>query len=180
MVTAAHRVWVLPATREFPERLNDPLLRWQFPEDMWAELQRSFNGFEASAYFKDHEREESNADLSIGQWIRAGAVIGMGTDSGTPLNFHTDALWREAKAFVDHGMPASRAIVALTAVGAQVLGKQKDLGTIEQGKLADIAVVMGNPLFDIVALSNVLVVVKDGVLYKSAKPLDLRMLPTAQ
>lgn len=180
VVTAAHRVWVLPATREFPERLNDPLLRWQFPEDMWAELQRSFNGFEASAYFKDHEREESNADLSIGQWIRAGAVIGMGTDSGSPLNFHTDALWREAKAFVDHGMPASRAIVALTAVGAQVLGKQKDLGTIEQGKLADIAVVMGNPLFDIVALSNVLVVVKDGVLYKSAKPLDLRMLPTAQ
>jgi imidazolonepropionase-like amidohydrolase len=147
---------------------------------MWAELQRSFKDFEVSVYFKDHEREESNGDLSIRQWIRAGATIGMGTDSGSPLNFHTDALWREAKAFVDHGMPASRAIAALTAVGAQILGKQKDLGTIEPGKLADITVVRGNPLFDIVALSNVLVVVKDGIVYKSAEPLDLGTLPTVR
>jgi imidazolonepropionase-like amidohydrolase len=178
VVTAAHRVWVLPATREFPERLNDPVLRRQFPDDMWAELQRSFKDFAVSEYFKDHEREESNGDLSIGQWIGAGAVIGMGTDSGSPLNFHTDALWREAKVYVDHGMPASRVVAALTSVGAQILGKQKDLGTIERGKLADITVVMGNPLFDIVALSNVLVVIKDGVVYKNAEPVDPHTLQT--
>ena len=42
------------------------------------------------------------------------------------------------------------------------------LGTIEPGKLADITVIHGNPLFDIVALSNVDVVIKDGVPYREA------------
>ncbi len=177
--TAAHRVWVLPATRDFPERLEDPVLRRQFPPAMWAELQRSFKGFADSAYFQDHAREESHREESIGQWIRAGAVIGMGTDSGSPLNFHTDALWREAKVFVDHGMPAPEVIVALTAGGARILGKQDDLGTIEPGKIADITVVRGDPLLDMDALANVQVVVKGGVAYDHARPVDPRTLPPA-
>jgi imidazolonepropionase-like amidohydrolase len=163
--TAAHRVWVLPATRDFPERLDDPELRRGFPAEIWAELQNSFRQFQTLGYFHNHEQEELNGDASISQWIRAGAVIGIGTDSGSPLNFHRDALWREAKVFVDHGMPAAKVIAALTSVNARILGKESEIGTIEPGKLADITVVKGNPLFDIVALSNVDLVVKDGVPY---------------
>jgi imidazolonepropionase-like amidohydrolase len=166
--TAAHRVWVLPATREFPERLDDPRLARQFPADIWLEMQESFKPLNALKYFKDHAQEEANGDASIGQWIRAGAMIGMGSDNGSPLNFHSDALWREAKVYVDHGMPPARVISALTIVGARILGKEKDLGTIEPGKLADITVVRGNPLFDILALSDVDVVVKDGKAYRDA------------
>jgi Amidohydrolase family len=99
-------------------------------------------------------RRLSSFCASISQWIRAGVVIGMGTDSGTPLNFHRDALWREAKVLVDHGMSAARVITALTLVYARILGKERELGTIEPGKLADITVVKGNPLFDIVALGE--------------------------
>jgi len=47
-----------------------------------------------------------------------------------------------------------------------IIGKGRELGTIEPGKLADIIVVSGNPLFDITALSHVEVVVKDGTIYK--------------
>jgi imidazolonepropionase-like amidohydrolase len=177
--TAAHRVWVLPATREFPERLDDPELKRQFPADMWAELQNSFRDFSNLDYFKNHSREESYGDDSIRQWILSGAVIGMGSDNGSPLNFHTDALWREAKVFVDHGLPAARTIAALTSVGARILGKEKDLGTIGPGKLADITVVRGNPLFDITSLSSVAVVVKDGIAYRNAQPVNLRALPRA-
>jgi hypothetical protein len=36
--------------------------------------------------------------------------MGMGTDSGTPMNFHSEALWREIKAHVDTGMSPQRAI----------------------------------------------------------------------
>jgi imidazolonepropionase-like amidohydrolase len=168
VLTAAHRVWVFPATREFPERLEDPGLEHQFPPDMWTELQDSFKRFHTLTVFKNREQEEFFGDASINQWIRAGAVIGMGTDSGTPLNFHRDALWREAKVFVDHGMPAAKVITALTWVNARILGKERELGTIEPGKLADITVVKGNPLFDIVALSNVDVVIKDGVPYRDS------------
>jgi len=92
--------------------------------------------------------------------------MGMGTDSGTPMNFHIDALWREAKSFADHGMPPIRVISALTRVNARIYGKPNELGTIEVGKLADIIVVDGNPLFDIVALSHVQTVIKDGVVWK--------------
>ena len=106
------------------------------------------------------------AKASLGQWIESNATLGMGTDSGTPMNFHTEALWREIKAHVDTGMSPQRAITAATRVNAAILGKEKELGTIEPGKLADIIVVRGNPLFDVTALSNVEVVVKDGVVYK--------------
>jgi imidazolonepropionase-like amidohydrolase len=51
----------------------------------------------------------------------------------------------------------------------RILGKANQFGTVEPGKLADIIVVEGNPLFDIVALSNVEVVVKDGVVYKGGR-----------
>lgn len=169
--TAAHRVWVLPATREFPERLDDPALAREFPADIWTEMQDSFKNLGALGYFRNHVQEETNGDASISQWIRAGAVIGMGSDNGSPLNFHTDALWREAKVFVDHGMPPARVITALTLVGARILGKEKDLGTIGPGKFADIVVVRGNPLFDIVALSNIDMVVKNGVAYRDATPI---------
>jgi len=166
--TAAHRVWVYPATLDFPERLEDPEVKRGFPPDIWAEVQDSFKNFHALPYFQTNDRQQFFGDASIEQWIKAGAVIGMGTDNGTPMNFHSDALWREAKVFVDHGMPAQRVISSLTRVGARILGKQNQLGTIEPGKLADIIVVEGNPLFDITAsLAHVDVVIKDGVVYKS-------------
>jgi imidazolonepropionase-like amidohydrolase len=180
VLTAARRMWVFPATREFPERLEDPELEHQFPPDMWNEVHDSFKRFHTLGVFKNREQEEYFGDASIGQWIRAGAVIGMGTDSGTPLNFHRDALWREAKVFVDHGMPAARVITALTWINARIFGKERELGTIEPGKLADITVIKGNPLFDIVALSNVDVVIKDGVPYRDSISVDLGTRSTSR
>ena len=64
-------------------------------------------------------------DRSMSQWMEAGTVIGMGTDSGTPMNFHPEALWREIKAFVDLGMPELSAISAATRVNARIMGKGK-------------------------------------------------------
>jgi imidazolonepropionase-like amidohydrolase len=165
--TAAHRVWVFPATLEFPERLQDPQLKEDFPPELYDEVQDSFKRFHTLRYFATNDRQEFFGDASIRQWIRSGAVVGMGTDSGTPLNFHTEALWREAKTFVDHGMAPTRVISALTRVNARIFGRN-DLGTVEPGKRADIIVVEGDPLFDIVALSRVDIVVKDGVVYKGA------------
>jgi imidazolonepropionase-like amidohydrolase len=76
-------------------------------------------------------------------------------------------------------MPAAEVIAALTLVNARILGKESELGTIEPGKLADITIVRGDPLFDIVALSNVDVVVKDGVPYRDAMRIEPGARPTA-
>jgi len=83
---------------------------------------------------------------------KAGVAIAMGTDAGTPFNLHGENL-RELKLLVQHcGFSPAEAIQAATLVNARVLGLEKELGTIEEGKLADLVVVDGNPLDDIEVL----------------------------
>lgn len=166
VITAAHRAWIYPDTLAFPERLQDPRLKKDLSPVTYAEVQDSFKNFRALPYFGRTDRETTFRDEGVRQFTESGTVLGMGTDSGTPMNFHTEALWREAKVHVDMGMPPIKVISALTRVGANILGKQRDLGTIEPGKLADIVVVNGNPLYDIVALAHVERVIKGGKLYK--------------
>lgn len=166
VITGAHRVWVFPATVEFPERLQDPRLRDDLPAAMYDELQRSFENFHTLPYFQTTARQMFFGDASLGQWIEAGAVMGMGTDSGTPMNFHTEALWRELKAHVDLGMTPMEAIVAATRVNARILGLADDLGSIEPGKIADIVVLRGDPRFSITELNEPVIVVKDGKVYR--------------
>src|SRR5207247_1699484 len=137
-----------------------------FPPEIYAEVEDSLKDYRSLRYFNTTDRQMFFADDDMKQWITTGAVVGMGTDSGTPMNFHIDALWREAKAFVDHGMSPVRVISALTRINSRIYGKANEIGTVEPGKLADIIVVDGDPLFDITALSHVETVVKDGVVYK--------------
>ena len=82
------------------------------------------------------------------------------------MNFHTEAMWREMKVFVDLGMSPQKVISAATRINARILGRGRELGTVEVGKLADILVVQGNPLLSITALDRVVHVVKDGVPYR--------------
>jgi imidazolonepropionase-like amidohydrolase len=168
VVTAAHRSWVFPDTVAFPERLQDPQLKLDFAPipGLYEEVQNSLKNFQALGYFARTDREVFFRERGVKQFIEAGVVMGMGTDSGTPMNFHTEALWREIKAHVDMGMSPQRAIMAATRVNARSVLGTPDRGTIEPGKLADVIVVNGNPLYDITALSRVEVVVKDGIVYK--------------
>jgi imidazolonepropionase-like amidohydrolase len=75
--------------------------------------------------------------------VEAGVRIAMGTDSGvTP---HGRNL-RELTLMVAGGMSPAAALEATTRSAAQLLGVERDLGTIEKGKLADLVVVAGDPL----------------------------------
>src|SRR6185295_13725681 len=150
----------------FPERLQDPALKQLYGPEIYEEVQRSLANWPTLGYFNRTDREMLFRERGVKQFIESGAVMGMGTDSGTPMNFHSEALWREIKVHVDMGMSPSRAIAAATRVNANAIGKGRDLGSIEPGKIADIIVVNGNPLFDITALSHVEVVVKDGTVFK--------------
>ena len=97
--------------------------------------------------------------------------MGVGTDSGTPMNFNTDGLIREMKILTDEGVPPLEVISDATRVKARIMSK-RDLGTIEPGKLADIIVVPGDPIYnDLTDLAYVQDVIKGGVIYKeNGKP----------
>ncbi len=179
VVTAAHRAWIYQDTANFPERLQDPDMKKLFGPDIYNEVQDSLKNWWTLGYFQRTDREMLYRERGVKQFIESGAVMGMGTDSGTPMNFHSEALWREIKVHVDMGMTPMRAIAAATRVNAQIIGKGRELGSIEPGKLADIIVVNGNPLFDITALSHVEIVVKDGVVYKGGSAMDVRPPSTA-
>jgi imidazolonepropionase-like amidohydrolase len=78
--------------------------------------------------------------------MHAGIPVAMGTDAGGYGHGHNAV---ELGLLVDAGMSPMEAIVASTATAAACLGLEKDIGTIEPGKLADILVIDGHPLADI-------------------------------
>lgn len=167
--TVAHRIWVYPATEANPGRLNTPELEADMPADVFAEVQRSFKNFRALSYFRDTPDEIRHSKINARQFIDANAYMGVGTDAASPMNFHTEAIWREMSALVDSGMTPARAIAAATKTGAEIIGMGRDLGTLEAGKLADIIIVDGNPLADINTLDYVAVTIKDGSVWYDPK-----------
>lgn len=95
--------------------------------------------------------------------VKAGAKMAFGTDAG--VYPHGD----NAKQFaymVKFGMTPAQAILAATRNGADLLGRARDVGSVEPGKYADIIAVDGNPLTDIRALEHVSFVMKGGIVYK--------------
>lgn len=72
------------------------------------------------------------------------------------------SLHYEMQMLTDMGIAPMKAIQGATLWSAEVIGQQKDLGSVEVGKLADFTVVEGNPLADISATKNVRLVIKDG------------------
>jgi imidazolonepropionase-like amidohydrolase len=122
------------------------------------------------------EHEEDNTDLRrrivanhkevFQKAMRLGVKIAFGTDVGA-YEHGTSA--REFKLMVDYGMKPIDAIRAATLRGAELLRMERQIGTIEPGKFADVIAVEGNPLEDIRAMGRVVFVMKAGKVYKSPK-----------
>jgi imidazolonepropionase-like amidohydrolase len=92
--------------------------------------------------------------------FKAGIKIAMGSDAiYTMFGENT----RELGWFVKAGMTPEQALRTATTNGAELLGKEKELGAVAPGCLADLVAVEGDPLADInVVLNNVKWVMKDG------------------
>ena len=76
---------------------------------------------------------------------QSGIAIAMGTDAGTPFNYHGDNA-QELERMVAFGMTPMQAIVASTATAAQLIGIQDSVGTLTKGMEADLVILKGNPL----------------------------------
>ncbi len=97
--------------------------------------------------------------------MRIGVKICFGTDVGA---FEHGTSAREFVKMVEYGMKPIEAIRSATTRAAELLRMEKQIGSIEKGKLADIIAVEGNPVDDIKALTRVTFVMKAGHVYKSA------------
>lgn len=74
-----------------------------------------------------------------------GIAIAMGTDAGTPFNYHGDNA-QELERMVAFGMTPMEAIVSSTATAARLIGIQDLVGTVTKGMDADLVILQGNPL----------------------------------
>ncbi|MFC2949306.1 metal-dependent hydrolase family protein [Virgibacillus sediminis] len=98
---------------------------------------------------------------------KAGVKIAMGTDAGV---FKHGTNLRELGLMADGGMSPLETITASTKTAAECLGWEDKVGTLEEGKLADVIITKGNPLDDIYSLADndtIQVVVKNGEVEKN-------------
>jgi len=113
-------------------------------------------------------KTEEIMDQHISSFVRAykaGVKIAMGTDAATPFNKHGENA-QELELMVNAGVKPVDAIMATTKWGAELLGMDSKIGTLEPEKEADMIAVEGNPLEDITLLKNVKFVMKSGKVYK--------------
>jgi imidazolonepropionase-like amidohydrolase len=109
------------------------------------------------------------AASSLKMSYEAGVPIAMGSDVGTPLNYHgenaLEVYWMQ-----QGGMSAMDALVSATGNAARALGWGHWLGTLEEGKVADLIVYDKNPLDDLRLLADktsLQFVIKDGLIVAS-------------
>ena len=95
--------------------------------------------------------------------MRGGGTVALGTDSPLPGNAILNHLGLRAE--VKYGLKPWEALQTVTLLAARAFGYEKDLGTIEQGKLADLILVAGDPLDDIRDAAKLRQVMVDGRVY---------------
>ncbi|MEN8260951.1 MAG: amidohydrolase family protein [Pseudomonadota bacterium] len=96
---------------------------------------------------------------------QSGVIIAAGTDAGNIGTLHGPALHRELELMADAGLSPQEILTAATRGGAQVMGRGSNLGTLEQGKLADFLLLDADPLADITHLRRIARVIKGGILF---------------
>lgn len=114
----------------------------------------------------------------VGPMQRAGVEFLAGTDVLNPYCFPGFSLHDELALMVNAGLTPMEALQAATLNPARFLGKEKELGTVEKGKLADLVLLDANPLEDITNTQKINAVVVGGKLIPKSEL--QRMLATVE
>jgi imidazolonepropionase-like amidohydrolase len=103
-----------------------------------------------------------------GRAHRAGIALSAGTDDGPGETTGSySALHQELRMLVEGaGLTAEEAVRAATMTGARTIGRGKDMGSIEVGKLANFIVLDRNPMTDIRNFASIFMTVKNGINYR--------------
>jgi Tol biopolymer transport system component/imidazolonepropionase-like amidohydrolase len=99
--------------------------------------------------------------------LRAGGSVGLGSHGNQQGLGAQWEMWNLASG----GMTPMEVLQVSTIIGAESIGFERDLGSIEAGKLADVVVLDANPLDDIRNTNRIRYVIKNGFVY-DANTLD--------
>lgn len=104
------------------------------------------------------------APKSFENFRKAGTPIGVGTDGGTGICF-TGAIEIEFKGFLRYGFSVKDILRMVTLGNMEIVKTDDQLGSISQGKLADMVLIEQNPLENIMATASPVKVFKEGRCY---------------
>jgi imidazolonepropionase-like amidohydrolase len=107
-------------------------------------------------------RQAANDWKLTGELHHAGIPLLVGSDSLDPFVFPGESLHRELAEVVRAGLSPEDALAAATMGAARFLGRERELGTVETGKLADLVILDGSPLENIANTQRVAAVVHAG------------------
>ena len=134
-------------TRDNPERIDDPRWHEGLPEEIVDDIYASLQDLQRLPYYQLMPIRRPTLQRKIQQLREAGVVMLIGTDSGVPLTFHSDSTWREIDYWVEtFGFEVMEAIRAATYWPSLMMGVSDDVGTLAEGKVADIIAVRGDVL----------------------------------
>ena len=151
----------------FPEFVDHPRFREQYSEEVYAHLRWSWSNPNAVPWGIGAPERIKVAKRKLKTFIAAGGreQIVAGTDAGSPFNVHSP-LTREMQHYLKAGLTPMEVIQSATLRAAQLQGVEKDLGTVTEGKYADMIIVDGDPLQDITLLQHkIVLVIKGGEVY---------------
>lgn len=117
---------------------------------------RKAEGFFMRDMYEDiYEDTITKCKMDFKMAHKAGVKIALGTDTIIDnMTPYGEFSVQELKTMVDLGMTPLETIQSATQIGSEVLGLEKYIGTVEEGKLADILIVNGKPDEDITVLMN--------------------------
>jgi len=150
-----------------PMHIEDTGWQLDVPADIVADIKASLKHPGWLAYYQITPLRAQTSAAKFAQLRKTGVVLLIGTDSGIPMKFHNQSTWRELDIWVNKlGMSSMDTIRAATYWPSVMMKVDKDVGTISEGKYADIIAVKGDVLRYIDLLQRVDLVIKHGVRYK--------------
>ncbi len=160
-------LWNYEYVRDNPEMLDDPSWKEGLPPDIVEDIRASIEHPERLPYFQITPDRKPTLAHKFHQLQNAGVKLLIGTDSGIPMKFHSQSTWNELDIWVrELGVDPMEAIRSATYWPAVLMGVENEVGTIAEGKYADIIAVRGDVLRYINLLQDVDLVIKHGVRYK--------------
>jgi len=153
--------------RDNPEHIDDPAWHEGLPDSIVADIRRSLAHPDRLSYFQATPSRRPTLERKFNQLRQSGVTLLIGTDAGIPMKFHSQATWHELDAWVNRlGVDPMFAIRAATYWPAVAMKVVNQVGTVEEGKYADIIAVRGDVLRYIDLLARPDIVVKHGVRYR--------------